>query len=239
MPGPDTHSLTLTWHGGAPTFRVFRAARKGLARDHASLHALTDLPSYVDASSGLAPGSLWFYVTQGACGNGTVEMHSMKGSQATGEECDDGNNEPGDGCSPTCTVEAGVCGDGVIDYADGETCDPPGDLVCSVCPAICSSECTFCGDGILDPDEECDDGNFENSDECNSSCTLPLACGDAIVDEGETCDPPGSPAGGNGNDCRDDCTVCGDGIVDPGEDCDDGNGIDDDACSNACETNPG
>jgi len=33
-----------------------------------------------------------------SCGNGAVEM---------GEACDDGNNDAGDGCSPTCTVETG------------------------------------------------------------------------------------------------------------------------------------
>lgn len=32
------------------------------------------------------------------CGNGVIE---------TGEDCDDGNNIPGDGCSATCTVESG------------------------------------------------------------------------------------------------------------------------------------
>jgi fibro-slime domain-containing protein len=50
------------------------------------------------------------------CGNGSIE---------TGEACDDGNNVPGDGCSPTCTVETGFMCSVVMD--DGAvTCTQPG-----------------------------------------------------------------------------------------------------------------
>lgn len=45
----------------------------------------------------------------------------------------------------------------------------------------------MCGDGIVDPDEECDDGNFDDTDECRNNCTIPI-CGDEIVDPGEECD---------------------------------------------------
>ncbi len=61
------------------------------------------------------------------CGNGVVE---------TGEECEDGNTQGCDGCSPTCRHES--CGNGVIDC--DEQCDtglpnPP--------PATgCSARCT-------------------------------------------------------------------------------------------------
>ena len=66
------------------------------------------------------------------CGNGILEE---------GEECDDGNNEDGDGCSADCRIEDDdddddngikkkrggdddpICGDGVIDYQIGEFCD--------------------------------------------------------------------------------------------------------------------
>ena len=44
------------------------------------------------------------------CGNGVADH---------GEPCDDGNQEVGDGCRPTCTVER--CGDGIVD--PGEECD--------------------------------------------------------------------------------------------------------------------
>jgi cysteine-rich repeat protein len=49
------------------------------------------------------------------CGNGVVEP---------GEECDDGNDAGGDGCSSECLLEvaeAFVCGDGIL--APGENCD--------------------------------------------------------------------------------------------------------------------
>jgi cysteine-rich repeat protein len=44
------------------------------------------------------------------CGNGVVDP---------GEECDDGNLIPGDGCSPVCKLE--VCGNSILD--PGEECD--------------------------------------------------------------------------------------------------------------------
>jgi cysteine-rich repeat protein len=91
-----------------------------------------------------------------------------------------------------------------------------------------------CGDGVANGGEACDDGNGVDDDGCSNDCTIPPFCGDGSVDAGETCDPPGSAAGGNGNVCRGNCTVCGDGVANSGEACDDGNGIDGDACSNAC-----
>lgn len=49
-----------------------------------------------------------------------------------------------------------------------------------------------CGDGILNADEECDDGNMDNTDACLTTCTLP-SCGDGFVHAGfEECDE-GSP----------------------------------------------
>src|SRR5699024_6701066 len=75
------------------------------------------------------------------CGNGIVE-----GS----EQCDDGNNDGGDGCSVFCQIEP--------------TCPQNG--------GPCTSEC---GDGILLPDEiaaghECDDGNNIDGDGCSADC---------------------------------------------------------------------
>jgi cysteine-rich repeat protein len=58
------------------------------------------------------------------CGNGVLEP---------GEQCDDGNTAPCDGCSATCQHE--TCGNGVVDC--GEECDPPGascDATCHLIP---------------------------------------------------------------------------------------------------------
>ena len=59
-----------------------------------------------------------------------------------GEECDDGNNVAGDGCSPTCEVEPGF------------TCAPSSTLqsICTPCPAdtwgkACVNTCAPCYNG--------------------------------------------------------------------------------------------
>ena len=101
-----------------------------------------------------------------------------------------------------------VCGDGTVDAYMGETCDPPGAPALS--PAgdnLCRDDCTFCGDGLLDPVEECDDGNQEDDDGCNSSC-LEEYCGDGVVQPPEECDD-GNNIDGDG--CQGDCTLpeCG------------------------------
>jgi fibro-slime domain-containing protein len=51
-----------------------------------------------------------------SCGNGAIE---------TGEDCDDGNNNPGDGCSSTCMLEGGFsCSAALRD--DAVDCKQPG-----------------------------------------------------------------------------------------------------------------
>jgi cysteine-rich repeat protein len=74
------------------------------------------------------------------CGNAVVE-----GS----EQCDDGNNDQGDGCTPFCRWEP-ICA------TDGSGCR------------------TACGDGLLldsDADQQCDDGNTVSGDGCSATCT--------------------------------------------------------------------
>ncbi|HJL18408.1 MAG TPA: DUF4215 domain-containing protein [Sandaracinaceae bacterium LLY-WYZ-13_1] len=123
-----------------------------------------------------------------ACGNGSLE---------SGEECDDGNAADTDGCTSSCTVEAGwtcvgtpsscspICGDGRV--LGGEDCDGTdlngesctsrgfdgGALACASC-AFDESGCTTtsCGNGSIEPSagEECDDGNTVSFDGCDSSC---------------------------------------------------------------------
>lgn len=97
------------------------------------------------------------------------------------EECDDGNNEDGDGCSSECEIEEQepYCGDGICN----------GDETCLTCEEDCG-ECPAepeCGNNILEENEECDDGEdngivCDNSssscDYCSSECkiiTLPYS----------------------------------------------------------------
>jgi cysteine-rich repeat protein len=88
-----------------------------------------------------------------------------------------------------------------------------------------------CGDGIAEGDEECDDGNSDDTDACTSLCRE-AACGDGFVQAGrEKCDD-GNTLGGDA--CSADCQSgkgCGNGELDPGEECDDGNNKNSDACA--------
>ena len=105
---------------------------------------------------GCPPGSTGFECPPGArcspveCGDGLPEGI---------EECDDGNTDAGDGCSPTCSVEIGfVCGAGTAGGGP-DTCEP-----------------TECGDGIVEGNEPCDDGNVEIGDGCTPFCQLEPNC---------------------------------------------------------------
>jgi cysteine-rich repeat protein len=148
------------------------------------------------------------------------------------EECDDGNERDGDGCSAHCRGELPPgCGNEVVE--PGEECDDgnnaDGDR--------CTSECTDarCGDGIVSAGEDCDDGNQADGDDCTSRCRDPLSlCGNRRIDGREACDD-GNDIGNDG--CENDCTVtepCGDGNMDPGEECDDGNDESGDTCEPDC-----
>jgi cysteine-rich repeat protein len=112
-----------------------------------------------------------------------------------GEECDDGNNDNGDGCQQNCLLPQ--CGDGYMD--PGEECDDgnndPGDG--------CQPDCMLpaCGDGYMDPGEECDDGNSDNGDGCDSDCILEI-CGNGVLQYGEECDD-GNTERGDG--CDENC----------------------------------
>jgi MYXO-CTERM domain-containing protein len=91
-----------------------------------------------------------------------------------------------------------------------------------------------CHDGDLDPGEECDDGNFSNSDACVNPCVF-ASCGDGYTQVGvEPCDDGDMD---NTDACLVGCIAptCGDGYTRVGvEDCDDANGINTDACLDDC-----
>ena len=95
------------------------------------------------------------------------------------EQCDDGDNDSGDGCGEQCIVEdlwmcsgthpiikkciyiGPICGNRI--QQTGEACDDPN-------PRICNSKCQFptCGDGDVNPaNEDCDD---PDPSICNSKC---------------------------------------------------------------------
>lgn len=77
-------------------------------------------------------------VCNGVCGDGFI---------LASEACDDGNVFNVDGCSSTCTIEAGwTCVN--TQNPDSTTCTP------------------ICGDGMMKPGEICDDGTPLNNIGC-------------------------------------------------------------------------
>jgi cysteine-rich repeat protein len=90
--------------------------------------------TYVVQVESAAIASIPFYildieVTSPGCGDSLIQ-HSA------GEQCDDGNALPGDGCSDTCQIEV-VCGDLTVHVLAGEQCDDgnaaPGDGCSDMC----------------------------------------------------------------------------------------------------------
>lgn len=159
----------------------------------------------------------------GGCNSNCTEAPRCSDGEVNGaiEACDDGNTNPGDGCSSDClVVEAGfacpnggtpcvalaACGNGVLDV--GEACDQGNNTGVY---GGCNTDCTLasrCGDGSVDQSagEVCDDRNSISADGCSASCD--------IVETGYACPTPGEP-----------CTLmsqCGNNILDTGEQCDDG-----------------
>ena len=118
----------------------------------------------------------------------------------------------------------------------GDAPDVPGDLIPEV-------PC-YCGNAVFEPEcmtgEECDDGNFENGDDCLTNCKLPT-CGDGFrrnlphdPSDAEECDD-GNDTPGDG--CESDCTfTCHEDL-----ECDDTNPCTEDFCDyifHVCEAIP-
>lgn len=164
--------------------------------------------------------------THASCGDGVVQA-------AIGEQCDEG---PGNADDAACTAacQTATCGDGLlqrgVEQCDDGADNGPGES----CTAACALN--VCGDGDKGPGEDCDDGDDDPDDGCDS-CQL-TSCGDRKLDDGEACDDGqnGDPDDG----CTDDCALpaCGDGFVQPslGEQCDKGDSNNDiGACTFACK----
>jgi cysteine-rich repeat protein len=128
-------------------------------------------------NSDTTPGACRTTCLRAGCGDGVIDP---------GEVCDDGNRFGGDGCAATChKVEQ--CGDGFLDPG-AEQCDlgaNNSDTRANQCRTTC--KLPSCGDGVGDEGEECDDGNRESGDTCDSNCTRPR-CGNGVTGAGEECD---------------------------------------------------
>jgi|APSaa5957512535_1039671.scaffolds.fasta_scaffold01117_3 cysteine-rich repeat protein len=130
------------------------------------------------------------------CGDGTL---------SSPEECDDRNRRDNDGCSSTCLLEIGICGDGIVQSLLNEQCEQSSHNTALPYSCInCRFNSSHCGDNIIDPGEECDDGILNST----------------------------SPAASCRPDCG--AARCGDGIIDLNEICDDNNRINGDGCDRYC-----
>ncbi|MBN2723817.1 MAG: DUF4215 domain-containing protein [Deltaproteobacteria bacterium] len=155
------------------------------------------------------------------CGNGILDVD---------EECDDGNNVSGDGCSRGCKDEDGVavCGNGL--WEEGEECED-GNLIDH---DGCSSECVKeyeCGDGecFADEGESCQNCPYDCCPSCgNNTRQADEECDGADLN-GITCEDLGYDGGTlacgtycefDYSGCTGDPPSCGNGVKEVGEECD-------------------
>lgn len=141
-------------------------------------------------------------LTTSGCADGTKPPPSSNtcgdGTIGGAEECDDGNNVDGDGCTACKKDEivTPVCGDNIKDAT--EECDDGNVASGDGCDATCHNETpALCGNGLVNPGEKCDDGNTKDGDGCESTCVhtpvpevvcanlAPLAQGTCEVTKGD------------------------------------------------------
>ncbi len=141
------------------------------------------------------------------CGDGIL--------QAAFEECDDGDNMSGDGCSAVCELESVFCGDLEVDA--GEQCDPPGPLPggSTCCAAHPSPGCTdpVCESAVCRADPSCCSGSWsaacvalaQANPDCVTGCASTAICtasccidadGDQTCDAADSCPLSPNPGGG-------------------------------------------
>ncbi len=133
----------------------------------------------------------------GTCAD-SVSWTPMCGNtvQEYGENCDDGNTNPNDGCSSSCDLE--VCGDGIVQGS--ETCDDGNTLGGDGCSKFCAIE-------------EC----YQNS---GLGSIVPASANTACGNAGDVCDGAGScvtPACSSNSDCTDPGACNDAACVNPGE----------------------
>ena len=96
-----------------------------------------------------------------------VALATGSGNVTLGAKCEALTLTLSAGAGDGGSGDAGICG-GVTACVAGDGC----------CPATCSnatdSDCpvAVCGDGVVTPPERCDDGNTDNGDACDPTCSF-------------------------------------------------------------------
>ncbi len=155
----------------------------------------------VNGGGNVADGTPCDDVTTEWCQTGVCVVKPYCGDkivqQNLGEQCDDGNTAPGDGCDAQCHIEVKLAPDGTllltelqinpdavediagewlevynptakaIDLTGWKLTDTTGDL--HVIAAAC-------GDGLSEFGEECDDHNTKDGDGCDATCHVEGGC---------------------------------------------------------------
>ncbi len=207
-----THWLNFS-AGASDDGGEYSGARVGQT-SFAGYLALVNDPSNWTTSAGDGESLLPFDATAfEVCGDGILQGV---------EACDDAGTADGDGCSATCTVEAGYdcTGAGAGSCSDIDECNPtspcdanatcdniPGSFTCT-CNAGFQGDgttcTTVCNDSIVAGAETCDDGNNDDGDGCTADCSA-IEANFACPPAGGACDcAPGFASA----DCSVACAVC-------------------------------
>jgi cysteine-rich repeat protein len=142
-----------------------------------------------------------------AIGCGTLESRTLQPQNMQGEE---EAGQSGRGGSGNGGGRGG--GRGGSNPSSGNSSDSAG----------IGGDDAVCGDGVRQGSEQCDDGNLDSGDGCDSDCqieTTQPTCGNGVVEGDEECDD-GNLQPGDGCDATCKKETCGDGRVEAGEECD-------------------
>ena len=136
-------------------------------------------------------------------------------------------NTPDHTFSGTFTESFSITAPGTVGIYDLEVevfqfnlCLGEGSNIFSLSDAIVVISNSVCGNGDTESPEQCDDGNTNNGDGCDSSC---------MIEKGWECNGKQSLCG----------EICGDGIIVGDEQCDDRNDNNGDGCSSSCQIEDG
>ncbi len=116
------------------------------------------------------------------CGNGVLDQQGCADGAGPCEECDDGDNLAGDGCSSLCRVEVGVplvgCGDGIVQIGMGEECDDGNEIAGDGCEPDCTLTDDCCCEGDVDGNGVIDETDVQVMIIClnGGSCGIDVNC---------------------------------------------------------------